>query len=81
MAGLGESYSHVASLLWVIKAGCKRRDSLIVTDKKVYWVLPSAVKSVPYVRVKDTQFSKIPTTGTLYNYLSQEIICPSTFRD
>ena len=30
MAGLGESCSHVASLLWAIEAGCKRRDSLTV---------------------------------------------------
>lgn len=58
MAGLGESCSHVASLLRAIEAGCKRRDSLTVTEKKAYWVLPSAVKSVPYSRVKDIQFSK-----------------------
>ena len=25
MAGLGESCSHVASLLWAIEAGCERR--------------------------------------------------------
>lgn len=60
MAGLGESCSHVASLLWAMEAGCKRRDSLTVTEKKAYWVLPSAVKSVPYARVKDIQFSKTP---------------------
>ena len=62
MAGLGESCSHVASLLWAIKAGCKRRDPLTVNDKKAYWVLPSVVKSVLYARVKDIQLSKIPTT-------------------
>ncbi|XP_044169839.1 uncharacterized protein LOC114950648 [Acropora millepora] len=64
MAGLGESCSHVASLLWAIEAGCKRRDSLTVTEKKAYWVLPSAVKSVPYSRVKDIQFSKTPSNAT-----------------
>ena len=63
MAGLGESCSHVASLLWAIEAGCKRRDSLTVTEKKAYWVLPSAVKSVPYSRVKDIQFSKISSSN------------------
>ena len=32
MAGLGESCSHVASLLlWAAEAGAKRRDSLTVT--------------------------------------------------
>ena len=63
MAGLGESCSHVASLLWAIEAGCKRWDSLTVTEKKAYWVLPSAVKSVPYSRVKDIQFSKISSSN------------------
>ena len=48
--------------LWAIVAGFKRRDSLTVTEKKAYWVLPSAVKSVPYSRVKDIQFSKTPTS-------------------
>ena len=45
MAGLGESCSYFASLLWAIEAGCKRRDYLTVTEKKAYWVLPPAVKS------------------------------------
>ena len=66
MAGLGESCSHVASLLWAIEAGCKRRDSLTVTDKKAYWVLPTSVKTVPYARVKDINFSKTPcSTSTV----------------
>ena len=66
MAGLGESCSHVASLLWAIEAGCKRRDSLTVTDKKAYWVLPTSVKTVRYARVKDINFSKTPcSTSTV----------------
>ncbi|XP_046840588.1 uncharacterized protein LOC124434733 [Xenia sp. Carnegie-2017] len=39
MAGIGESCSHVASLLWAVEAGARKRDSLTVTDKKAYWVL------------------------------------------
>lgn len=58
MAGLGESCSHVASLLWAIEAGVKRRDSLTVTDKKAYWVLPSTVKKVPYSKISDISFNK-----------------------
>ena len=62
MVGIGESCSHVASFLWAIESGFKRRVSPTVTEKKAYWVLPSAVKSVPYSRVKDIQFSKTPTS-------------------
>ena len=53
MAGLGETCSHVASLLWVIGVGVEMRESL---QKSAYWVLPPAVKSVPYAPVKDIGF-------------------------
>ena len=58
MAGLGESCSHVASLLWAIEAGVKKRESLTVTDKLAYWVLPTAVKKIPYARIRDIEFFK-----------------------
>ena len=56
MAGLGEACSHVASLLWVIGVGVESRESLTVTQKSAYWVLPPAMKSVPYSPVKDIEF-------------------------
>ena len=56
MAGLGETCSHVASLLWVIGVGVEKRESLTVTQKSAYWVLPPAVKSVPYAPIKDIGF-------------------------
>ena len=56
MAGLGETCSHVASLLWVIGVGVETRESLTVTQKSAYWILPPAVKSVPYAPVKDIGF-------------------------
>lgn len=61
MAGLGESCSHVASLLWAAEAGVKRRDSLTVTDKKAYWVMPTPVKAVPYAKIRDIDFFKAET--------------------
>ena len=57
MAGLGETCSHVASLLWVMASGVQQRASLTVTDKSAYWVMPSAVKSVPYSEVRDISFT------------------------
>lgn len=66
MAGQDESCSHVASVLWAVEAGAKRRDSLTVTDKKAYWVMPTPMKSVPYARIKDIDFfkSKTPNDNT-----------------
>ena len=56
MAGLGESCSHVASLLWAIEAGVQLRDSLTVMQKKAYWVLPNSKKDVPYAPVEQIKF-------------------------
>lgn len=36
MAGLGETYSHTAAMLWAIESGVCLRDSMTVTQKKEY---------------------------------------------
>ena len=56
MGGLGEACFHVASLLWAIGVGVESRESLTVTQKSAYWVMPPAMKSVPYSSVKDIKF-------------------------
>ena len=53
MAGLGETCSHAASLLWTTAAGVERRDSLTVTHKSAYWVMPPTIKTVPYAPLAD----------------------------
>ena len=77
MAGLGTSCSQVASLFWAIEAGSKRRDSLTVTEKTAYWVLPSALKSVPYSRLKDIQFSKTPSNASASVIKESSVGAPS----
>ena len=47
-ARIGETCSHVASLLWIIGVRVKNRDSLMVTQKSAYWVIPPAIQLVPY---------------------------------
>ena len=56
MAGLGETCSHVASLLFAVESGVRIRDSMTVTQKKAYWVMPNGVKEVQYAPVKDINF-------------------------
>lgn len=48
VAGLGETCSHVASLLWVVSTGIEKKESLTVTQKEAYWVIPAGMQSVPY---------------------------------
>jgi hypothetical protein len=56
MAGLGKSCSHVVSLLCLLAVGVERRDELTVTQKTAYWVLPTAVGSLPYMNIKEVEF-------------------------
>ena len=44
MAGLGETCSHVASMLWAIESGVRLRDSMTVTQKTAYWLIPNSVR-------------------------------------
>ena len=34
----------------------EKRDALTVTQKTAYWVLPPAVRSVPYLHIKEVEF-------------------------
>ena len=56
MAGLGETCSHVASLLWATATGVEKRNALTVTQKSAYWVIPPAIKKVPYAPMSDIDF-------------------------
>ena len=56
MAGLGETCTHVASLLWATAAGVEKRDSLTVTQKSAYWVMSPAIKTVPYAPLSEITF-------------------------
>lgn len=56
MAGLGETCSHVSALLWAVESGIRLRESMTVTQKKAYWIIPNNVKEVPYAPVKQIKF-------------------------
>ena len=43
MAGLGEAWPYVDSLLWVVAVGFESKNALTVSQMSAYWVLPSAV--------------------------------------
>ena len=64
MAGLGESCSHIASLLWALEAGVRLRLNDCDT-KKAYWVLPTSVKEVPYAPLSHINFLGTCRSGSL----------------
>ena len=51
-AGLAESCSHVASVLFYIEAWTRIRGKLSCTEVKCTWLLPSFVEEVPYAKMR-----------------------------
>ena len=56
-AGLAESCSHIASVLFYLEATTRLHGKLACTQVKCSWILPTYVNEVPYARVKDINFS------------------------
>ena len=55
-AGLSETCSHVASLLFYIEAWTRIHGKLACTQVKCTWLLPTYVSEVPYATVQDINF-------------------------
>ena len=58
-AGLGESCSHVASILFYIEAWARIHEKLACTQVKCSWLLPKGMNDVPYSRVRDINFKSV----------------------
>ena len=56
-AGLAESCSHIASVLFYLKAWTKINGRLSCTQVKCTWLLPSYVKQIDDARVLDINFT------------------------
>ena len=56
MAGLGEACSHVASLLFLLEANTRQKNSLSCTSQPCYW-LPPTHKNVPFARIGEIDFT------------------------
>ena len=55
-AGLAESCSHIASMLFYLEAWTKVNGRLACTQTKCSWILPSFANEVEYTRVRDINF-------------------------
>ena len=51
MAGLGECYRRVASVLFYLEVATRLNEKLTFTQVKCFWLLPITVKIVDYLRV------------------------------
>ncbi|KAK7445800.1 hypothetical protein BaRGS_00040315 [Batillaria attramentaria] len=63
-AGLGETCSHVAALLFTVEATVRIRDSTTVTQKPAYWNMPNS-KEVAYLPAHKIDFTSAATKKKL----------------
>ena len=56
-AGLAESCSHVASVLFYIECWTRINGKLACTQVKCTWLLPTYISQVSYAKAKDTDFT------------------------
>ena len=56
MVGLGKAGSHIASLLFYLEAFYCTREAKSCIQEQCKWLLPKAVKEVPYLPVAEIDF-------------------------
>ena len=57
MAGLAETCSHVGALLYWVETAVRIRDQTPCTSKDNKWSLPAPVKDIPYLQLRDIDFT------------------------
>ena len=57
MAGLGETWTHIAAVLFYLEAAAWLKGKETCTQWKCEWILPSFQKNVEYLPLKDTDFT------------------------
>ena len=80
-AGLAESCSHVANILFYIEAWTRIYEKLACTQVKCSWLLPKGMNNVPYSRVRDINFKSASALKTrLDNKIDSLTVNESTSR-
>jgi hypothetical protein len=75
MAGLGETCTHVAAVLFFIEASGRVTGTTTCTQQKCEWIVPSFQKEIPYLPVKEIDFTSARRKKTKLE--CQELCKPS----
>lgn len=57
MAGLGETCTHIAAILFYLEAVSRAQGVITPTQNQCSWVVPSYLKSAEYLPVKNIDFT------------------------
>lgn len=75
---MGESCSHVASVLFYVEATVRLREASTVTQVPAYWMLPASKTSVSYAPLRKIDFT---SSKTLKRELDEKINSVSNTQD
>ena len=56
MAGQGDTYSHVGAVLYWLETRVRIREQTSCTSKENTWIMPMAVKNIPYLKLEQIDF-------------------------
>ena len=56
MAGQGETCSHVGAVLYWVETRVRIREQTSCTSKENTWIMPMAVKDIPYLKLEQIDF-------------------------
>ena len=78
-AGLGETCTYVAAILFYLEAKYKFEGSKTCTQRKCEWIMPKFQKNVEHLRIKDIDFTctksyldEMLITGSSNNLVASE---------
>ena len=57
MAGLGETCTHIAAVLFYLEAVARLQGTKTVTESECSWIIPSYLKSAQYLPIKNIDFT------------------------
>jgi len=57
MAGIGETCTHIAAILFYLEAINRTQGTKTCTQSQCSWIIPSYLKSAEYLRIKEIDFS------------------------
>ena len=57
MAGLGETCTHIAAVLFYLETLYRIEEVKTCTQQQCEWIIPSSLKSVNYLPIKDIDFT------------------------
>lgn len=77
MAGLGETCTHIAAVLFHLEAVVRIQGTMTCTESQCAWVVPSYVKSIDYQPIKNIDFTSAYGKKGKFDEIIEESASPS----